>query len=85
MSGHDTTDHECIAKTVLVFLVRGLCSSLEYPYAQFACRNLKASMMYRPVTEAIFRLKRLGLKVTLIILYSKVYTISLCLNIQTCI
>ena len=67
MSGHETTDHEFIAKTVLVFLVRGLCSSLEYPYAQFACRNLKASMMYRPVTEAMFRLERLGLKVTLYI------------------
>ena len=52
-----------LAKTMLVFLVRGLCSSLQYAYAQFACKNLRADQMYRPVTEAIFRLERLGLKV----------------------
>lgn len=52
-----------VAKTMLVLMVRGLCSSLQFPYAQFACRNLKAEHMYRPVVEAICRLERLGLKV----------------------
>ena len=52
-----------VLATMSVFLVRGLCTSLQYPYAQFVCKNLKAEQMYRPVTEAIFRLERLGLKV----------------------
>ena len=34
------------AKTMLVFLVRGLCTGLEFPYAQFAYNNLKAELMY---------------------------------------
>ncbi len=55
-----------IAKTMLVFLVRGLCTGLEFPYAQFACKNLKAEDMYRPVTEAICGLERLGLKVLIL-------------------
>lgn len=56
-----------VAKTMLVVMVRGLCSSLQFPYAQFACRNLQADHMYRPVTEAIFRLEKLGLKVIIAI------------------
>ena len=51
------------AKTMMVLFIRGLCTGLQFPYAQFACRNLKAGTMYRPVTEAIFRLERIGLKV----------------------
>lgn len=58
-----------VAKTMLVFLVRGLCTGLQFPFGQFACRNLKAEVMYRPITEAIFRLERLGLKVTKLVDY----------------
>lgn len=52
-----------VAKTMLVLLVRGLCTGLQFPYAQFACRYVKASDMYRPVNEAILRLENIGLKV----------------------
>ena len=48
---------------MLMFMVRGLCTNLEYPYVQFPCSVLKADLMYRPTTEAIYRLERLGLKV----------------------
>lgn len=51
------------AKTMLVFMVDGLCTSLQFPYAQFACGGLTGDQMYTPVTEAIYRLERLGLKV----------------------
>lgn len=54
---------ETPAKTMLMFMVRGLCTNLEYPYVQFPCSVLKADLMYRPTTEAIYRLERLGLKV----------------------
>ena len=60
---NSSSKERSIAKTMLVLMVRGLCTGLQFPYAQFACRNLKAETMYRPVTEAIFRLERLGLKV----------------------
>ena len=53
------------AKTMLVLMLRGLTSSLEFPYAQFACQNVTGEQLYNPVTEAIFRLERLGLKVNL--------------------
>lgn len=58
-----STTGKKIAKTMLVLLVRGLCTGLQFPYAQFACKNLKAADMYRPIIEAILRLERLGLKV----------------------
>ena len=48
------------AKTMLALMVRGFCTGLEFPFAQFA---LKAQDMYRPVTEAIYRLETLELNV----------------------
>ena len=52
-----------VAKTMLLLLVRGLCTSLQFPYAQFACRYIKACDMYQPVNEAILQLENIGLKV----------------------
>ena len=51
------------AKTMLMIMVRGLCSNLVFPYAQFSCSGLKGNLMYRPISEALYRLERLGLKV----------------------
>ena len=51
------------AKTMLVFMVRGLCTSLQFPYAQFVCEGLTGEQMYTPVTGAIYRFERLGLEV----------------------
>ena len=52
-----------LAKTMLVLMVRGLFHKLNYPYAQFACANLSADLIFDPVWEAISRLERLGFKV----------------------
>lgn len=57
-------EEETVAKTMLVLMVRGLCTSLQYPFAQFACSALKAHQMYQPIMEAVFRLERIGLKVS---------------------
>ena len=54
---------EELAKTMIVFMVRGLCSSLEFPYAQFPCANLTGDLLFDPLWEAIARLERCGLKV----------------------
>ena len=36
---------ESIEPTVLAFMVKGLFSHLEFPYAHFPCRNLTADLM----------------------------------------
>ena len=52
-----------IASTVLVIMVRGLLSKLNFPYAQFACTNLSGDLLVDPVWEAISRLERQGIRV----------------------
>ena len=49
-----------VASTMLVFMVRGLLSKLNYPYVQFACGDLSGSQMFDPMWEAVSRLERLG-------------------------
>jgi len=48
---------------MLVIMVRGLLSKLNFPYAQFACANLTGDQLVDPVLEAIARLERQGIKV----------------------
>ena len=37
---------QCMAKKMLVFMVRGLFLKLEFPYAQFSCSSLSGEVMY---------------------------------------
>ena len=39
IEGSNSDDRQPLVKTMLVFMVRGLFSSLQYPYVQFACRS----------------------------------------------
>ena len=48
-------DYRPLAKTMLVLMVRGLFHKFNYPYAQFACANLSADLIFDPVWEAISR------------------------------
>jgi len=63
----DLNDEPCsisdIAGTMLVIMVQGLVSKLNFPYVQFACINLTGDQMVNPVWEAITRLERQGIKV----------------------
>ena len=52
-----------IAKTMLVFFVRGLFTNFQFPYAQFACKSLSGDLIFNPFWEAVFRLEKMGLKV----------------------
>ena len=52
-----------LAKTMFVFMVRGLFTSLQFPYAQFSCRTLSGDLIFNPFWEAVYRLERIGLKV----------------------
>ncbi|KAL5469038.1 hypothetical protein EMCRGX_G030227 [Ephydatia muelleri] len=61
VSGHDSSPS--LAKTMAVFMVRGLFTSLQFPYVHFACTNLCGDQMYDPLWEAIWRIENCGLKV----------------------
>ena len=56
-----------LAKTMMVFMVRGLFTSLQFPYAQFACADITGDMLYDPFWEAVRRIEACGLKVALIL------------------
>ena len=54
--GDDTSAFENspkLAKTMMVFMVRGLFSKLQFPYAQFPCADLSGEMLYEPFWEAV--------------------------------
>lgn len=52
-----------LAKTMMVFMVRGLFTSLQFPYAQFPCAELSGEMLYDPFWEAVRRVETCGIKV----------------------
>ena len=51
------------AKTMMVFMVRGLFNSLQFPFAQFPVAELSGELLYEPFWEAVMRLENIGLKV----------------------
>ena len=52
-----------LAKSMLVFFVRGLFTNFQFPYAQFACKSLSGDLIFSPFWQAVYRLERVGLKV----------------------
>ena len=52
-----------LAKTVMVFMVRGLFNSLQFPYAQFPCGDLSGEQLFDPLWVAVRRIETCGLKV----------------------
>ena len=58
-----STSNEQLAKTMLVFMVQGLFSSLEFPYVQFPCTAISGDLLFDPLWQAIERIERCGLKV----------------------
>jgi hypothetical protein len=51
------------AKTMLVFMVRGLFSKLQFAYVQFPASDLSGDLLYEPFWEAVGRIENCGLKV----------------------
>ena len=45
---------------MLVLMVRGLFSSLNFPYVQFPCNEVSGNQLYDPFWEAVGRLERCG-------------------------
>ena len=52
------------AKSMAVFMVRGLFSELQFPYAQFPSAELTGELLYDPFWEAVGRIEKCGLKAT---------------------
>lgn len=52
-----------VAKTMAMFMVRGLFNSLQFPYAQFPSNDLCGDQLYDPLWEAIWRIENCGIVV----------------------
>ena len=61
---NDQSSSPPLAKSMMVFMVRGLFSKLQFPYAQFPCANLSGDLLYEPFWEAVRRMETCGLKVS---------------------
>ena len=59
----DTSAQPSLASSMFVFMVKGIFTKLEFPYAHFPCTNLTAEVLYPIVWDAVRRLEALGLKV----------------------
>lgn len=59
----ETDEQEPLAKSILVFMVRGLFNKLQFPYAQFPCNSLHGYELYDIFWEAVERLERCGFNV----------------------
>lgn len=53
-----------LAKTIMVFMVRGLFSKLQFAYAQFPFSTVRGDKLYDPFWEAVCRVEMCGLKVS---------------------
>lgn len=60
---HMSLDNMPLAKSMMTFMVRGLFTSLQFPYAQFPCANISGELLFDPFWEAVYRLERCGFKV----------------------
>lgn len=49
---------DVLASSMLVIMVRGLFSHLNYPYAQFPCASLTGDSLFEPFWEAVMQLER---------------------------
>ncbi len=54
---------EPLANSMLVLMVRGLFSKLQFPYAQFPCTSVSGDQFYDIFWDAVCRLERCGFRV----------------------
>jgi len=59
-------------------MVHGLCTHLEFPYAQFSCVDVSGGLLFGPFWKAVYRLDRNGLKALAIT--ADVVSTNRCLN-----
>lgn len=59
----DTTQEKPVATHILAIMIRGIFTSLRFPYAHFPTKSLTGNQLFSIVWEAIERLERDGFKV----------------------
>lgn len=52
-----------LANSMMVFMVKGLFSRLQFPYVQFPCTAVSGDLLFDPFWEAVRRLERSGFRV----------------------
>lgn len=60
---NNTKQSPKFAKTMVVFMVRGLFSKLQFAFAQFPASDLSGDLLYDLFWEAVERIEKCGLKV----------------------
>ncbi len=55
-----------LARSVMVFMVRGLFTKMQFAYAQFPCCSLTDDKLYAPFWNALSRIENCGLKVCIL-------------------
>lgn len=55
-----------LAKTMMTFMVKGIFTSLQFPYAFFPCCGISNDLLHKPLWECIYRLEKCGFKVLFI-------------------
>ena len=45
-------------------MVKGLFTSLKFPYVHFPCVDISGEMLFDPFWKAVYRLERMGFKVS---------------------
>ena len=57
-------EENVLAKSMMVFMVRGLFTPLRFTYVQFPCSKVTGDLLFHPFWPAVYRLERMGLKVS---------------------
>jgi len=55
-----------LAKTMMTFMVKGIFTTLQFPYAFLPCSEISNDLLHKPLWECIYRLERCGFKVVFI-------------------
>ena len=58
------TEGNVLAKSMMAFMVRGLFTPFRFAYAQFPCAKVTGDLLVEPFWKAVYRLERMGFKVS---------------------
>lgn len=56
-------DDPVMAKSMMAFMVKGLFTSLRFPYVHFPCTSISGEQIFSPFWQSVFRLEKMGVKV----------------------
>ena len=60
---NDKEDDPVMAKSMMAFMVKGLFTSLRFPYVHFPCTSISGEQIFSPFWQSVFRPEKMGVKV----------------------